>query len=541
MSRRNPNPGDQGGQGSDSQQNNFNQVGQDALAALLASTGTETFSNPLGKQIDYSAGLMNTRSFKQVVVPGLCVAYKGTNYGTLTGPTSVVNVAANSIMNYMRRVQRASKSYDAPEVMLEQTMLAENAKIVSFLKKVAQTANTYDANNRYWNISMLMALGFTSAGAKDLVRNKVKLEYYINNLIYNLRTYVMPSSIPMFKSALESFSFYYMEGEEYKAQLYTYVPSGFYKYMDLGHGPATVSANHFGLRFVPYPGSFDSLDSFLNYFDNVTASFFQTPHLADINGDLARAYGADTLTIPAFETGSEAFVVTDLVELESFKNALGFAYMRRGDISQWNIFPREIEVAPVDLGYLASSTKLQYSKSSDINLVTWWANAPKVFNTILVNPTQVDVVLRSKYMVHMTTVNPASGTGAAAVGPSVNVECAGESLDGFAFVRISSKVDPGTGAFVNDMFTFDSWSIMSSITGNWLTGLAVRESFKFAPTLYITNTGVSDEDSDIDELNLFTDYDNYTLLSSEDLSRSVNSILTYLFDAPISKTVAANS
>lgn len=236
-------------------------------AALLGRAAQHAFGNAVGARYQFPVDLngktiLNNSTAYQI--PGTTDSVKtGFNIGYLDVPgimsfeallvpglssdgQSPINIAAEQMHNWLKSCITSSLGFDAPDTMMFCLTMDNLYCYYTWMQRLYGIANNYQVLNRYQVDALIQA---NHVDSTDLIKNKDKLAYYMEQFAVFIRAYSIPTSMPYFKEHADMFAHVYKDGEDDKAQLYMFVPYGFYQFSE------TSTSNPRGQLTLQYLGA----------------------------------------------------------------------------------------------------------------------------------------------------------------------------------------------------------------------------------------------------------------------------------------------
>lgn len=145
----------------------------------------------------------------------------------------------------------SSLEADGPDMVVYVMAIANAYMYISYLKRIYRTVNSYSPINYLTPHSLLQAYGLDSNAITNL-RNKLDLfRSYINQLIAAMRVFRVPAEFDVMRRYVWLCDNVFMDAEDLsEAQLYCFVPRGFYTYATQ-NTPDGVEAS--GLEMLEMP------------------------------------------------------------------------------------------------------------------------------------------------------------------------------------------------------------------------------------------------------------------------------------------------
>lgn len=327
-------------------------------AALLRDSASLPFSYPFGAPVESGIDTL------YVTIPGICALEVAPTVGYSDRPNSPINIAANNLYTFVRHANSGSRNYDAPNLMMYVTAVADLYGYVNFLTRVYGISMLYSQRNLYIHDALMRAMYVNPDSIRS---NLANFRYGINVLINKVSSFAVPANIPYFRRKAFLYSGVYKEGMSVKDQLYLFVPSGFFQYMDPGiltfrpfrDGTLTVNAAAPEKHDIKWKSSESddglmTVNQLLRYGTALFDTLAGSEDMGVMNGDIMKAYGVENLLklaeVPENYTIDFVF---DINVLEQMKNAvvLPMTYGESNTVGSPRIFHRDDFASKTDVEF----------------------------------------------------------------------------------------------------------------------------------------------------------------------------------------------
>lgn len=215
------------------------------------------------------------------IIPGILTLRLAPTCGTSTSPTSAVNIAAQQIYTLDRAKNSGATNYDKTDLMM--TILAMDSAYMLFEDAVRayKLLGSYNYMNRYLPNGLLQALGWDP---KDLNGKMADFRAAINLFAYELASINVPDQFDFIHRHSWLFTNVYKDSNSSRAQMYAFVPDGFYKWTEGQDNEATH------LEYVTRNAG-QTLESFIELKNSLMQPLLGSQDVGTISGDLAKAFG----------------------------------------------------------------------------------------------------------------------------------------------------------------------------------------------------------------------------------------------------------
>lgn len=220
------------------------------------------------------------------VVPGIFTFRVAPSIGISADPTSAPNVAAQQLYSLVRKANSGSVNYDKTDLMMMIVAMDSAYMLYEEMLRAYRLIGRYDVNSRYMPDALMYSLGF----APDLQKNLADFRGLLDTFAYKFSAINVPDQFDFIKRHSWLFTNVYTDSEASKAQLYAYVPDGFYVWQEAsGDQPAY-------LRYISreslYLGDIvDTLDKMYQAMNEIMEPLLGSQDIGTMSGDIAKAFG----------------------------------------------------------------------------------------------------------------------------------------------------------------------------------------------------------------------------------------------------------
>lgn len=260
---------------------------------LLKDSASFPFGYALGNIIDMGKDAsvdMNRHS-----VPGIMSIYLAPTIGESTSRNSAVNVAARNVYSFVRHANSGHTNYDSPDLMLYLLAMDSIYSYIAYLKRAYGCLLTYSYTNRYIAKALIEAM---EIDYEDIQTHMADFRQMINTLVIKAGSLCVPSVFPYYQRHYTMYSDIYLDAPNSdKAQMYIYMPEGFYgfRYDDDGSGylcPApfteTVTTSS---QITSHNAHLHTLAELVFFGNNLLNAILESEDMNIMSGDILKAYG----------------------------------------------------------------------------------------------------------------------------------------------------------------------------------------------------------------------------------------------------------
>lgn len=503
-------------------------------AALLRDSASIPFSWATGTPIDFNnATLNNLPSKGRFTVPGICTIETAPSAGYADGPTSPVNVAANSIYSFIRSANSGSKNYDAPDLMIYLLAMSQAYAYINWMQRVYGVATLYSMRNRYLPQALLEA---DNVDFHDIQANLANFRYAINLFINKIASLAVPNNITFFNQQAFMYSNIYVEGESVKDQLYMYVPHGFWRFKLNPDGSGALEM----IRVYSHAAKWKVSD-FISYGQLMIDTIIADEDFNIMGGDILKAYGQNIIklaTLPEYypitpvynhtvleQMKNSSPIWCDNFNLEHFESSLGV--FQETNAHAYLVHRPSVRVTTSDTNYKNTASRF--------TLATLGEN--RVLTTSEINPGPEVVIESTRLMTVGTDYTKGSTTEDALI----YLKC-GNVIPVVSKLWMYVPKSDGSielqkfDVYYADQVILDEMSVDDN--ARKFAQLAIEQCFKFHPVHHtiVYKHGTSAPAVSASTAYLDTDIDNYAVLTAQDVEKlHETALLNMLHVKPISR------
>nr|QXV86467.1 capsid protein [Rat picobirnavirus] len=465
----------------------------------------------------------------QFITPGLCTIWLRSSVGASDAPTSPINIAATAMYSFVRHANSGSANYNSPDLMLYVIGMAEIIAFSNFLIRAYGVASLYSTRNRYLPDALLQSMNIDP---DDVRANYAQFRYGINLAMNKISSLAVPSTLSYFKRKAMLYSGVYIEGSSPKDQMYMYAPFALYQ---LGADADGATAAY--LKQFRNPTKLYTVAELLQFLNDLIDPIIMSEDFNIMSGDILKAYGLSGIL--KFARVDENYVAPlgfDIGVLEQMKNAYiltGLEHIgpETGSIVQnnssgvnakgWLVSKEQITLPTI------SPTTGAGARAEYAGIISGAKKRILVTTTKDVDP---GLVLEStRLMPGAAYIPPTSGSDPG----SIVIYGATELPTSFVITSMEQESGVPTLEFRSNATAIVSVGGVSAANHSNIETLAMLAAFNFAPNVEFdfvsTTTG---ESVSIDETFRFYRFDNYAILTTEDLQRMHEACLLNMMRVP---------
>lgn len=487
---------------------------------MLKAAGSIGFSNITGQTIPLTGSIR--------AVPGV-MSFVWTP-GYTSAKLSAVNQAKQNIYSYVVHANSRNQSYDAADLMMSILAGNEIFTLIASMVRCYGTIRNFQQENMYTPKSLVMAMGFDY---DDCVSNLSKMWFDINELISRSTQIWIPKNIPLISRQFWMCSNIYADGDTPKSQYYMYTKCAYLKYGDTNFEDGTSLlpfqvTNKAGTGYTAFcPGAqFDDVSN-VQYF--TWAQWMEAANImfdALLNsldrglmfGDVLKAYGKENLyTIAEVPADYRVTTVYNQEVLTQFENLTTWTNTHHWGIKQ---DPTTGDFVPITFGTWTPSKLANTGAPKHVVMNFHTAGQP--------TPEAIMVATRMQYAnMHPQTIKQYPSYGSDPGTPKdivVNMpSCTGTELClGIAVFSLRETL----GVVTVEHYWVNQYAGLGTINPMlWTT-------FDWAPWIYESSTEEMGTDN-FDALNAAGDFDNYAIITEDDLIKLHTAAVYSEYGVPI--------
>lgn len=294
-------------------------------ATQLITSANLGYGYPLGTSIDDAATLKGAVPASSLGVPSIAAYYVHPHIGRSRDASSKVNLAAHRLYTSFVYANGRSPAYDVPDAIMSPLAVGQAASFYHFAVRCYKTMNTFLTDNR----SVPRALAkLQLIDYDDFKENLADFAHWLEDYRLMLKTLFLPGNLPIIDEWCSAYDDVYLDdAENPKAQMFLYVPEGFYRYDPTG------SETGGRLVWVPYAVA-QTAAPFYNVY---TYAQFKTlgqslldvlvydQDINKIQADIMLSYGPESVAdVFPVALGEPLEFKTDAIVMATLHNAVSF-------------------------------------------------------------------------------------------------------------------------------------------------------------------------------------------------------------------------
>lgn len=202
---------------------------------------------------------------------------------------SPLDVALTNIYSFVRHANSGSANYDRVDMGLYLICADSCFMYYNWMKRIYGIAMTFNGFNRY--IPQALIDG-NYVDYNDILVNLNDLRAFMNQFALRCDCLWIPSNMPLFIRHSWMCSNVYKDAENDRAQLYEFVPEGFYKYNELDSKTGGFAEFQMLRDMYDAPMTYNNIVELGNQLIN---AMLDSEDIGIIAGDIRKAYGANNL------------------------------------------------------------------------------------------------------------------------------------------------------------------------------------------------------------------------------------------------------
>lgn len=507
---------------------------------MLKASGTLQFASILGDSLGSISAYDGLSSF---TVPGILKVEYSPMLGGVSSPNAL-NQAATSTYSYLVHANSRNYNYDPADLMI---MILAGAQVFSAMSHVIRAygiAKTYEAETMYTPDAHLLAMGFDP---NDFRSNLSNIWFDINELIARTTQIWIPNTFPLISRWFWLNANIYFDANSRTSQCYEFIPHHFLQYEStlLSTGGClrqSASTSSSGARTPFDTTQANTWATWLSMLNNMIDALLTDSDRGMIYGDILNAYGKDKLyalsPIPADYRISPVYNAEVLTQIENLMT--GYFAPASVPLTETGM----TGVAQDSNGLLQpvfGASTGAWSSNQYVNIDSSGVYAP---SSILINfhqaeqpsPEQIMIATRLtsagaiKQQMRYWKATTTSGvtTYDTPVGDGLFPSVFGTEMVTAVYIVLREiNTTTGRGSFRVNPF-YQSQQTKSSLYDQ---GLQIQ-SFDWHPFTYWLSTISSSSGGPVLTRGMYGDFDNYTIISAENLRKLHNTAVYSLFGVP---------
>lgn len=221
------------------------------------------------------------------IVPGIMTFEVAPSIGYSNDPTSAPNIAAQQLYSLVRKANSGAVNYDKTDLMMMIVAMDSAYMLYEELLRAYRLIGRYEVDSRYMPDALLYALKF----APDLQKDLANFRGLLDTFAYKFSAINVPDQFDFIRRHSWLFTNVYTDSESSKAQLYAYVPDGYYVWTEGTSDRPTY------LRYVSRGELFGqsdyvkSLDNMYKAMNTIMEPLLGSQDIGVMSGDVAKAFG----------------------------------------------------------------------------------------------------------------------------------------------------------------------------------------------------------------------------------------------------------
>jgi len=264
-------------------------------ATQLITSANFGYGYPLGTSISDIASKKGVAAGKTLGMPSIAAYYVHPHIGRSDSSTSKVNLAAHRLYTSFVYANGRTPGYDVPDALLSPLAVGQCAAFYHHACRVYRTMNTFLTDNR--EIPQALA-AVELIDYHDFEEHLADFMHWLEDYRLMLKTLFLPGNLPIIDEWCSVFDDVYLDdGYNPKAQLFLFVPEGFYKYNP------TLTTEGGGLEYIPYAvwntqvGQYSryTFSAFKEYGDALIGALIYDQDVNKIQADIMLSYGPNSV------------------------------------------------------------------------------------------------------------------------------------------------------------------------------------------------------------------------------------------------------
>lgn len=468
-----------------------------------------SFNNPAGLPIRIVDPNFPHSDSNRLYFPGLMTINYVYGPGSSDDPNSAVSVAAQNLFAFVRHVNAGATNYDTNDLMLYILAVATAYVLYIDMRRALGLTLMYKQSNRYYNRAILEGLGYN---VDDLEAHIPQFCYLINKMVRKLGTLPIPSNLGIVKRLTSTPDSIYEDRNVKKAQLYAFVPAGFYTYEETDKD----SSGHLIPPYLKWRSRISLADDHglfgLNELENIVNMTLMklrgSEAIATLSGDIMKAYGDNIYHLAEVDESYETPIITDDSVLSAIHNSFSCGTVNELDIK--GVLPVVASGLPPYIKWMPniSGNWGDQNPTTDNKTFRAFMTGSRIIDIDADDPTPMDVMGATRFVASSYSANLDN------IGVEIPIEYVLHTLDEKGIVSklsFTSIISPNTTST-------DYKQLVSKLS-----------KFDFAPFVYTSTPG---SDGYPMYVQLVGDTNNYTTIDRVHLQNMNEVWVLSLWDVP---------
>lgn len=195
--------------------------------AMLSDAASYSYNAPVGSSVPIVMSNTTYSTTSPTSVPSVLALRTLPTIGISKDAASPANLAANNIYSFVRYQNSGAKNYDQADLMLYLLAMDSIYSCWNWLKRMYGYMAVYSQYNK----TMPSALGLADGiNTTDSISGLADFRLFLNRTAAQISSFCVPAVMPYFIRHSWMYSNVYRDSDTNKAQMYMFVPAGFYQY-----------------------------------------------------------------------------------------------------------------------------------------------------------------------------------------------------------------------------------------------------------------------------------------------------------------------
>lgn len=292
------------------------------------------------------------------VIPGVMTFRLAPTMGIANSATDAINTAAQQLYTLVRKANSGRVNYDRTDLMMPVAAMDSAYMLYEELSRAYKLLENYKTMNRYMPNFLLQAIGFSPALANNIKEFKGALEVFA----YRLGSINVPDQFDFITRHSWLYSNVYKDADNVRAQMYAYVPDGFFVYTEGTEARPTylkytTREALYGMRDTD--ATVSNMSMIWNAIDTIMNPILGSEDIGIITGDLEKAFGDNMIKISTINTGEALEVVYNEEVIQQMMNTTILPKITFNDVT--------VEYSNLTTGpYFVSTPRVQATTGSKL-------------------------------------------------------------------------------------------------------------------------------------------------------------------------------
>lgn len=369
--------------------------------ALFQNVTGVNFGNQVGSQINWNPA---APSPMDTVYPATAAGIMAIHYVPTLGAAnqtlaSPLNKVGAQLFAVMRQSLGSTASYDATDIVIYLGAMDSAYQLYAMGAKIYGILRMASPFNNYFLEAMATA---NCIDFESFSNNLSNFRSVLNQYAIFLTSRLVPAEFDIFKRHVWLIQNMFTDSSAAKAQMYTFVPDGYYTYVEATSGPGYLQFQEF--PYASKTGSVTnqtlSFSDWQSAINSVYESLMGSSDIDQMSADIGKAFDGNTFALTSIPEEYVTPIGYSAEVLSQIENAILCGYVNNastGTYKPWDIFqttdlpraPRLVQNPRTNMGVVSPTT----DTLSNLQIYTGFR---KMLNFHMDNPSKEDIIVATR-------------------------------------------------------------------------------------------------------------------------------------------------